>query len=269
MTAQQTPRLEQFTETIAQLSEALAASERRHAAFARTMRWTALALSVIVGGAIYAVSQQMAAYADQIDDYWSGMGRMMGQQPPSIESLLPSLATTDEIPGALVKVLQSAGLIASSEIESYRKCVEARANNPDQKDNLCHAQTSIEDLSQLFPPAPKPPENPTPTQQEAYQAALANWMMQGTLMAGGQMVVDTATLIHRIRRDSDRFRGVIAQLGGVKETLASIQTELQRLNGALIAVPAMANEMNVMNRQMSVMSQSIGSTMGRMGSWLP
>jgi hypothetical protein len=84
-----------------------------------------------------------------------------------------------------------------------------------------------------------------------------------------RVIVGSATLIHRIRRDSHRFRGVIAQLGGVKETLASMQTELHHLNSALIAVPAMANEMNMMNRQMSVMSQSIGSTMGRMGSWLP
>ena len=31
----------------------------------------------------------------------------------------------------------------------------------------------------------------------------------------------------------------------------------------------MAGEMNVMNRQMSVMSYGVGSTMGRMGSIMP
>ena len=59
-----------------------------------------------------------------------------------------------------------------------------------------------------------------------------------------------------------RFGHTINDIGGVNETLTGIKQELRMMNGALLSVPAMANEMNVMNRQMSVMSYSVGSTMG-------
>ncbi len=94
-------------------------------------------------------------------------------------------------------------------------------------------------------------------------------VMEGITMAGGQAIVDAAVLVHRLRRDSDYVRRKIHQVGGPDQVLRGIENELNRLNIAMAAVPAMANEMNVMNRQMSVMSYSVGSTMGRMGSIMP
>jgi hypothetical protein len=48
-----------------------------------------------------------------------------------------------------------------------------------------------------------------------------------------------------------------------------VARELHLMNQALRAVPIMATEMNAMNHQMSVMSYSVGSTMGRMGNIIP
>lgn len=115
----------------------------------------------------------------------------------------------------------------------------------------------------------KLPLPPGPESSQRGQTAYATKLMEGTLMAAGQTVVDGAALIHRLRRDSDLLRRTVDDIGGVKEMLQSIQQELHLMNVALISVPAMANEMNVMNRQMSVMSYSVGSTMGRMGNIMP
>jgi hypothetical protein len=51
--------------------------------------------------------------------------------------------------------------------------------------------------------------------------------------------------------------------------LRAIKQELELMNRALSSVPVMAGQMDVMNRNMASMSHSMGSTMGRMGSWAP
>jgi hypothetical protein len=104
-------------------------------------------------------------------------------------------------------------------------------------------------------------QNPGIDRQKAFQMAFAQ--------AAGQVLVDTAILVKRLRQDSDVFRGRVKGVGGTNALLAGIEKELARLNVALASIPAMAGEMNVMNRQMSVMSYGVGSTMGRMGSIMP
>ncbi len=79
-------------------------------------------------------------------------------------------------------------------------------------------------------------------------------------------LVDTVVLMQRIREDSNGLRGLLASPTPVLEGL---QQELKLMNGALSAVPAMAIQMDFMNRNMASMTHSMGSTMGRMGSWLP
>lgn len=79
-------------------------------------------------------------------------------------------------------------------------------------------------------------------------------------------MVDTVVLMQRIREDSNGLRGLLASPTPVLEGL---RQELKLMNGALAAVPAMAMQMDLMNRNMASMSHSMGSTMGRMGSWLP
>ena len=84
-----------------------------------------------------------------------------------------------------------------------------------------------------------------------------------------QVLVDAAAVVHRFRRDSDHFRGLINYIGGTNDLLKGIKTELNHMNGMLAAIPPMGHEVHLMNRQMSVMTYSMGSTMGRMGSIIP
>ena len=99
--------------------------------------------------------------------------------------------------------------------------------------------------------------------------AYAQKIMIATLMAGGQTVVDAAALVHRLRRDSDLLRHTVNDIGGVKKTLEGIKNELSTMNMAMRGIPIMAGEMGIMNRQMSIMSYGVGSTMGRMGNIMP
>jgi hypothetical protein len=78
--------------------------------------------------------------------------------------------------------------------------------------------------------------------------------------------VDAVVLMQRIRQDSNEFRSVV---GGPGPALQGVQEELRLMNAALSSVPAMAAQMDLMNRNMASMTYSMGSTMGRMGSWMP
>jgi hypothetical protein len=270
MTSQQSSDLVQLTETVARLSEALAASERRHAAIARTVRWGALGLVIALGAALYAASDWMQARAAQLvpPGYLDGMERQMAVSPPQLDKVLQSLMGTDKMDGALVKVLQSAGMVAMMETQAIAHCVRDRDASGDQN-KLCYAPASVQDLGEYFFSADgKPVEPPPQDASEQEQMAYAQKMMAATMMAMGQVVVDAGTLLHRLRRDSDQVRGLFAAQG-IAQTLEGVRTELDKLNLTLTAVPAMAGQMDVMNRHMSSMAYSMGSTMGRMGNILP
>lgn len=278
MPAQQTPDIQQLAQTVAELSAALAASERRHAAIARSLRWGALAFVVLVGAAVYAASDWMKAYAEQLapSAYLGQLERQMAASPPQLGGILQSLTGTEAMEGALVKVLQSASMVAMMETgrpgapgqQSFADCIREREANP-ESDKLCYAHTAVQDLGEYFLGADgKPLTPPGPNASREEQAQYAEQVMAATMMAGGQAVVDMAALVHRLRRDSDRFRGLISSQP-ISATLAAIQQELHNLNRTMSAVPAMAGQMDVMNRHMATMSYSMGSTMGRMGDFMP
>jgi hypothetical protein len=79
-------------------------------------------------------------------------------------------------------------------------------------------------------------------------------------------MVDTVVLMQRIRDDSNGFRDLV---GGPVPVLRGVEHELKLMNMALASVPAMAMQMDFMNRNIASMTNSMGSTMGRMGSWMP
>ena len=269
--------LKQLSETVAQLASTVAASERRHAAMSRTVRWAVVASIVVVAAIGYAASDTIMAYADQ-HRWWNQIRGQIAQQPPemvedptqnTIGKILMSLGGTEALDAAIVKVLQSAAAIAATEVESTQgllDCVNSKSLNPSETPTgrLCFAKAAVEDLGQYYledngkMPVLENPQDP--------QAVLAyqTKMMEATFMAAGQVVVDSAVLVHRLRRDSDFLRSKAADPG-----LSGIKNELTRLNHALHLVPAMAAEMNIMNRNMAAMSYSMGSTMGRMGDILP
>ncbi|MEJ2326327.1 MAG: hypothetical protein P8Y25_05660 [Chromatiaceae bacterium] len=272
MTTQPNPDLQQLAETVARLSDALAASERRQIAVARAVRWGALAFTVFVAALLYAGSDMIKAYASQITVTWDRYEHQLALQPPPLDKILMSLMGSEGMQGALVKVLQSSSMIAGEETQSFLECVKARSRlpEPEKRKKLCFSKTLTEDLGQFFlddrGELPKPP---APNAGQDEQMAYGQRMMAGTLMAAGQTLVDAAALVHRLRRDSDLLRGTVNDIGGVRKTLEGIRQELWTMNVALRAVPAMAGEMGVMNKQMSVMSYSVGSTMGRMGNIMP
>lgn len=268
MTAQtQTDSLQQLHETVTQLANALSASERRHAALARTVRWGALAIVTVMVTLAYISSDIFKAYASQVG-FWDQVGKQISAAPPKLDGIMMSLMQTKELDAALVKVMQSASQIATVETPGYVKCAEARENG----DELCFASAAVEDLGEYFldekGQLPKPPATNDPMNPE-YQQYMKK-LMEGTFMAAGQTLIDGAVLVHRLRRDSDFLRGkVINQIGGTNELLKGIRDELSHMNGMMMAIPAMATEMNAMNRHMSVMSHGVGSTMGRMGNIMP
>jgi hypothetical protein len=82
--------------------------------------------------------------------------------------------------------------------------------------------------------------------------------MQPMLKASSNMLVDLGIVMTRVRQDSNAFRQWLAE-GGSERMLGKISGELHFLNASIAA----------MVRDMSVMTYSVGSTMGRAGSWMP
>jgi hypothetical protein len=100
---------------------------------------------------------------------------------------------------------------------------------------------------------------PTEAEQEAYAMQVIVQSAIGTL-------VDTVVLMQRIRQDSNAFRDYVT---GPEDVLRGLEHELQVMNLAMASIPAMAAQMDLMNRNMASMTYSMGSTMGRMGKWMP
>ncbi len=223
----------ELRETIEQLSTALAISERRHQAGVKIARWVATAVIVVVCGLVYLGSDLMArAYAVQ-------------------ERAMPTM-NTQQLMQMFGTIMQHAGQIAAHESRNYAKCVEERKHEAE----LCYAKTTVEDLGRYLLDAEG---NPLPKEK----------MQDGIMMATAQVMVDSAALLHRVRRDSDFFRKVVVQSGGPTQLLAGIRDQLGIMNNALVVMPAMAANMDLMNRNMASMTYSMGSTMGRMGSIMP
>jgi hypothetical protein len=101
--------------------------------------------------------------------------------------------------------------------------------------------------------------NPSPDQQEAYAMQAIVGGVVGTF-------VDAFVLMQRIRDDSNAFRDYIT---GPEDVLRGVEHQLEVMNLAMASIPAMAAQMDLMNRNMASMSYSMGSTMGRMGKWVP
>ncbi len=270
MTIQTKTDLQLLADSMGQLSAALAASERRHQALARGIRWGALAFIVLVSALMYAGSDWIKVYA--ASNPWARAEDQIAASPPALGSILQSLAGSTEMQGAMVKIMQSASTIAYQETQAYLACEEKRKlmTPQAQKDTLCYSKAAVEDLGQYYLDEdghlPQPP-GPDASIQE--QVAFSMKLMQGTLMSAGQAIVDGAALVHRLRRDSDLVRKTVSDMGGPTAALDGIERELQMMNRALISVPIMAGEMGNMSHQMSVMGYSMGSTMGRMGNIMP
>nr|VFJ75655.1 MAG: hypothetical protein BECKFM1743A_GA0114220_108572 [Candidatus Kentron sp. FM]VFJ75773.1 MAG: hypothetical protein BECKFM1743C_GA0114222_108791 [Candidatus Kentron sp. FM]VFK22248.1 MAG: hypothetical protein BECKFM1743B_GA0114221_108471 [Candidatus Kentron sp. FM] len=260
--------LRQLTETVERLGEALAASERRYSSIARAIRWFSLTVIVLVAGAGYAAFGGLGALASQSSS-WRDIESQLSQHPPALDGILQSLGATKEIQGAIVKTLQSAATIAAMETDPLLgECLK------DTENRLCYSKTKVVDLGEFFLESNgELPTPPGPGSSEQDQQEYNKKLMESTLMAAGQSIVDAAVLLHRIRRDSDRFRQTVDKAGGADKMAHGIaygiKEELHYLNLALASVPHMVNEMHLMNEHMRVMGYSMGSTMGRMGSMMP
>lgn len=101
--------------------------------------------------------------------------------------------------------------------------------------------------------------NPTPEEQEAYAA-------QAIVESVVATFVDSVVLMQRIRQDSDALRDYLT---GPKDVLRGVVRQLEVMNAAMASIPTMAAQMDLMNHNMASMSYSMGSSMGRMGKWMP
>jgi len=115
----------------------------------------------------------------------------------------------------------------------------------------------------------------------------------GTKVTVMDDLVDGLVMIHRLRLDSNSLRkdldiengtGLFSKeninaMTGIKQALQNIHNALKAvpemaeqmkiMNAKMNAMPVMAEEMRLMSANIRVMSYSMGSTMGRMGNFMP
>jgi hypothetical protein len=210
--------LQQLTQMVANLAEAVARSERRHAHLTRALRWGTFALVTLVAAAVALTeARHGSAYAAVGGD------------------------ACERAAAAAESISQSLGMFASM----GQAMAESTLSGPGMKDQvdayLQHRQIPVNlqnELAYVFPVA----------------------------LHASPAIQNGAKLIARLGEDSDAWHNFIVN---PSPALNGIQQELGIMNGALHSVPAMVVQMDFMNRNMASMSHSMGSTMGRMGSWMP
>jgi hypothetical protein len=275
---------EPMNETVRMLTETLAQSERRTASLERTVRWVVLGIvagAVLVGSVAFNFiqraqaqvapggQQSVAAALDRIGDNLQMFGmlqQVMGVMAESEDvqyAIIRDVLVDPERVDELVKTgsLDRDGAI-QSELKELLDQLDAANPRKARKKALDKAVEAAVAQLQLM-------DQPGMTMPKAREMAQQMLFMR----AAAQVVVDASVVMKRVREDSDALHSKFHEAGGptlaLNHVLAGIVEELQRLNVALAAVPAMAGEMNVMNRQIGVMAHGVGSTMGRMGNVMP
>jgi hypothetical protein len=239
---------QQLAESLAALGDAASRSERRLERFERIFRWGLVAFLICVT-VVFAAA-------------FSSMNNAFAQRSPSGQE---ALLRGDNVVEALNNInaslesMRMMGMMMRMGMQSaVTEAMTPPENDPECQDpdtvlvhNLycfahAHTQKRAEALNTEI-------DQLSPEQRQQFA-------QEAVMIAAGSVIVDMGILTHRIKQDSDFWR--TSGLKGIKD-------ELGKLNHMVTAIPVMANEMTVMNRQMSVMSHGVGSTMGRMGTWLP
>ncbi len=276
MTAEnQTKSLEQLADTVGQLAQALAASECRRVALSKRIRWGAAVVLVMLGLGVF------ITFSDLKSAHAANSGGAPGAG--SCNTVECQMQPISMFFGMMLQLME--GMMRSDDVHRYMYRVHEDFRT--KVDELKQAQKVYVELTGAEPLDPASCSHPSvddkcPADSKQCRGAVktvcdnAQWMGQALQQRfpalAGQTVVDMALLVRRLREDSDQFRDYLAARnmqdpkGG---PVAAVAQELHLMNRALAAVPAMAREMNAMNHQMSVMSYSVGSTMGRMGSVMP
>jgi len=220
--------LQQLSQALAELTEALARSERRFEGLGRAVRWGVLGvlLLLLLAGLLIADLTGVAH----------------AQDPGGFPEATTAVEALNNI-NANLMVLGSVGRLFQEFTPAVKQAIMA---NPD-------VQRRVQEYFA------KNELKPTPEQQEAYAMEAIVGSVVGTF-------VDAFVLMQRIRQDSNAFRDYVS---GPEEVLRGVEHQLEVMNLAMASIPPMAVQMDLMNRNMASMSYSMGSTMGRMGKWVP
>lgn len=229
-TPAQSSDLEQLTRTVTALAQSLERSERRHAHLSRAVRWGSLAvLAILITGATLIANRM-------------GLAHAQGQGGGGF----PQAGTTVEALNNINNNLAVLGMMGGMLQQAQPAIEQAMMGNPDVQ---AYVKAYLESHG----------IEPTPENMMAYST-------KAVIESGVSTMVDVVVLMQRIRQDSNAFRDFIE---GPTPVLEGLERELKLMNVALASVPAMAVQMDLMNRNMASMTHSMGSTMGRMGSWMP
>ena len=262
MTKPTDPDFNQLEETIAQLTAAIVAQEKRSIARANIIRWGAIAL---VAAAITISSIAFNTVTNAQAQQSGGSSKKTGACDPMKPETMATQACTFEQTSQFFYTMNQL-MVGMAQTEDVRRRI---AQHPEW---LEAARSRIVDqMSEGNPEWRKKWDGCQKEQQDRQCQELlrmvegaANQMAFGSLVA--QTVVNAGKLVNRIREDSDEIRARTGHVGG---PVGAVALELERMNIALASVPAMVAQMDLMNRNMAAMSYSMGSTMGRMGSIMP
>ncbi len=262
------PRQLDRTVSVTQLTALLAASERRYAAMTKSFRWLAI---LIIAGVISAASvgfslMDVAVATNNASDS-ADEGRRSACNPMDPASMRTKECAFEQVSNFFFKMNHMMeGMMASEDVIRG-----VASHNPDV---YAASRTFIkvsEEIKQFHKENPGKPISKELIEKRVQEIRkLTPLLMEDFPSVAGQIVVDFAVLVKRLREDSDDFRNYLyGNVPNPSSPIGMVARELRLMNGALAAVPAMATQMDLMNRNMASMTHSMGSTMGRMGSWMP
>jgi hypothetical protein len=274
--------LQQLTRTVAALAEALARSERRHTQMGRALRWGTLALVTLLGGAAALFGGRFGvAYAQQTGAFPEAASAVEALNNINRNLAIFGMLGETVGEGLTEAMLSNPGL--QQQVAGYLKAHGLAVTEENMRSHAAHAAMvgSAKGMAQLAAqiiPAVNQAIQDNPDVQSQVRGYLQtrnipiteeNMMTYAgpaVMEAAVKAVVGTVVVIDHITEDSQNWHDYIKNPTPVLEGL---QRELQAMNLALASVPAMVVQMDFMNRNMASMTHSMGTSMGRMGSWLP
>lgn len=248
---------QELSRALAGLTEALAHSERRYSHLARIVRWGTLGIISTFAFAGYLVANQVGIVHAQIE----GDFPKASSAVEALNNINANLMVLGEMGRTLNRFMPAVkGAIMENE-DVQRSLAEYFEENPGALTPAGGQPLSADEMEQK-------------KEDLAMKAIVGSFV--GTF-------VDVVVVMQRFRKDSDAFQdfitgpedvlhGVETQLVDMNKAMKSIPImaeEMKLMNVAMPSIPAMAVQMDLMNRNMSSMTYSVGSTMGRVGNWMP
>jgi hypothetical protein len=258
-----------LTETVHLLAEATARNERHCRSLENNLKWVGVLTLVVM---VFYLGSNMKAQAVP-----SNLEAKLEKVEANLKVLTLGGAVFEELSKQMSLPLEQTSQKMAEQIANMIIFVSflGEAMSKQMTLKMAKQDETLNGLLAKRPPSPSPQTPPPLAQQIQYRMAelMAEKVITTPWPKLASFIDDLATLVHRVRLDSDALRKSlnVGEGSGLlnNREMDTIQETLRVLHADLRIIPTMAADMHQMNLKMGLMTHDIDATMGRAGRMMP